>query len=181
MNDNENEKQIVDISKSIAPYWNDIIKYVTHGGTLTGYCEENNLEYSEVSEFSASMPMFKRQLNQAIKLRDNWVKERAMQELLKLSTLDVSEAYDSSGEPLPVTAIPDSIKKAITQIERKVFRDKDGQETITTKLRFTDKLKSIETLLKMHGLLAQKHEVTVAKTLEDLLTESMDKEANEQE
>lgn len=88
--------------------------------------------------------------------------DTVLQELLKIALVDVAEAYDDSGNLLPIKEMPKAIRQAISSIE-------DGE---IRKLRFYDKTKALELLGKHLKLFTELREISGKVTLEDLVSQS---------
>lgn len=99
-------------------------------------------------------------------------------ELLKLATVDLGKAFDSSGTILPINEMPEEVRKAISSIEVNELFDGQGSDKTVIgfmkKIRFWDKPKSLELLGKHLKLFTEKHEHTVKLALEDLVAGSND-------
>ena len=157
-------------------------RHVSMGGSATDYCRDLKIDYYEITQLINQSPIHKDMWRTAKEAREEWTRERINEEIMALAMVNIGDAYDSLGEPLPFDELPDSIKKAINMIDKSVRYDKEGCATTTTKLKFTDKLKALEMLGKNNGMFVQKHQVDTKITLESLIGASFkDDKKHEQE
>jgi len=151
------------------------LKHIANGGALTEFCRSQKIEYDDFMAVVKFNKHSRMQLKIAYEARREHTRERIVDEIMTMGTVDITGMFDEHGEPLSMAEIPDSIKRSIIGIDRSVRFDKDGNQTVTTKLKFTDKLKSLELMCKLDGLLVQKVHVKQEITLESLLTDSFKK------
>lgn len=74
-----------------------------------------------------------------------------LRELMRIAMVDVSKAFDASGNLLPLHEIPEDVRRAIAGIEiqeRAMGEDDDGLVLRTKKVKFWDKPKALELLGK---------------------------------
>lgn len=102
-----------------------------------------------------------------------------LRELLIIGKTDISKAYDSKGNLLPIDAIPEEIRRAIAGI--KVFEEFEGygKDRVkvgeTRELKLWDKPRALE-LLGRHLKLWTDKTVTNNFTIEQLVMGSMEEE-----
>ncbi|MBA3755319.1 MAG: terminase small subunit [Nitrosomonas sp.] len=99
-----------------------------------------------------------------------------LDEIRKLATVDLSQAYDRAGRLLHPTEMPEEVRKAIAGIEVMEEYEGKGQERTaigqTKKVKFYDKAKALELLGKHLVLFSEKHIHEGKITLEDLVSGS---------
>lgn len=100
--------------------------------------------------------------------------ETVLQELLRLATVDLSEAYDENGNLKQIHDIPVDVRRAIAGVEtyyEKVGSDEDGNPDLCTvkKLKFWDKTKALEMLGRHLKLFTDKVEHSGTVNLADRL------------
>lgn len=83
-----------------------------------------------------------------------------LKELLSLATLDLTEAYDESGNLKPLSQIPLRIRKAISVIDTYYEKVDDETYVPVKKIKFNDKVKALELLGKHLKLFTEKVEHT---------------------
>lgn len=87
-----------------------------------------------------------------------------LRELLALATVDVTRAYDETGQLRPLHEIPEDVRKAIAGLDvEQLFEGRgDSREHVGTlrKLKFWDKTKALEMLAKHKALLVEKLEIS---------------------
>ena len=87
--------------------------------------------------------------------------ERLMEELSAIAFSDQQDLYDDTGHIRPLSEIPESARRAISDITP---RD-DGKGIKSMKV--VDKTKALQLLAKIQGMLTDKVEVTIDETLAD--------------
>lgn len=96
-----------------------------------------------------------------------------LRELLMLATVDLSRAYDSFGQVLPMNEMPEEIRKCIAgfEVQEIFFGQGDDKQVggFTKKLKFWDKPKALELLGKHLKLFTDKVEHSGSFKLEDLV------------
>lgn len=151
----------------------EICSYIANGGALTDYASKNNVDYNDLYQWLISDNERREKLRQANIARSEWCKETILNELKSIATLNVADCYDHNGDPLPMDKLPTSLKKSIQSI-KKVIKSDDRGETITTEIKFFDKIKAINLLGKELGMFSNKVEVSGKVSLESLIGESFD-------
>ncbi len=87
---------------------------------------------------------------------------RVLREAARLAYSDIRELFDDAGNLLPIKKWPDDIAKAVASIEfvKKNVTAGDGKVDDVIKLRLWDKPRKLENLMKHHGQLTEKVEVS---------------------
>jgi phage terminase small subunit len=93
---------------------------------------------------------------------------RVLREAGRLAYSDIRKLYDEQGRLLPIRQWPDDIAAAVASIEtaRGNVDKGDGQFDQVTRIRLWDKPSKLANLMKHHGQLADKLEVSVTGTIE---------------
>ncbi len=92
-------------------------------------------------------------IDEALKARAARVEASAddvLRELTRLALVDVGEAFDAEGRLLPLASMPAEVRRAIVSMETGALG--------VVKVRFADKVKSLELLGKHHKLFVDKVE-----------------------
>ena len=154
-------------------FMNTIVGHISNGGTLITLAELWDVTVSDITKRISRNPEWKEDYKLALKARDEWEKERLLQELRAIATVDIREAYDENGRLKDIKDMPASVAAAISNIESAEEMSESGEVSATIrKVKFWDKAKAIETFLKKHGMLVDRSHVTVGKSLEDLVHEA---------
>ena len=97
--------------------------------------------------------------------------DRIVRELTFLGTADVSKAFDTEGNLLPIHEIPEDVRRAIAGFELVEERDENGEGTghMTKKVKFWDKNTSLLGLAKVFKMLTDRVDVKHTVTLETFL------------
>ncbi len=145
-------------------------KHIASGGSATTFCSNLGIKFYQLEEVINNNPIFKTVIKMAKLSRKEWLLERLDEELVQLGTVNLAGAFDASGEVKNLEDMPEDVKKSIAGID--ISYDKDGNKSV--KMKFTDKQKSLDMLMKREGLYQQKIQVDTKITLESLLTKSFD-------
>lgn len=151
----------------------EIVTWIGEGRTLREYSMAYGANHAQLFVWIMRDAKRREEYDAAVKLRDEYLRQNVIDELRNISTLDVSQAYDHNGDPLPMDKLPTSLKKSIQSI-KKVIKSDDRGETITTEIKFFDKIKAINLLGKELGMFSNKVEVSGKVSLESLIGESFD-------
>lgn len=86
-----------------------------------------------------------------------------LREILNSASIDISDAYDTNGNLLPINDMPEPLRKAIIQIETEELfdgRGKDREHIGTAKtIKIQDRLKALELLGKHLKMFTDVHEI----------------------
>ena len=91
--------------------------------------------------------------------------------LIMAVNTDPAEMYDSEGNILPVHKMPQHVRLCIERFECEDDKDKNKR---TSKVTMINKLVSLQMLGKAEKMFVDRHEVEVKRSLEDILTESLE-------
>jgi phage terminase small subunit len=120
-----------------------------------------------------SFAKVKREIDAAIARRAVRVEVKAddvLRELLRLGTVNITEAFDRNGALLPPHEIPEDVQRAIVSIETDEMTDAEGVVIgHTRKVKFSDKKGPLELLGRHLGMFAEKHELEAGSKLMELL------------
>lgn len=90
--------------------------------------------------------------------------ERALVEVARLAFNDPRKAFDDNGNLLPIKKWPDEVAAAISSIESEEFFSGRGEDKINVghikKIKFWDKGKQLELVMKHLGLLLDRIDIT---------------------
>lgn len=135
--------------------------------------------YSKKTAYSSGSRLLKRaevknRIDEIVKQQvDNITitSDRIIKELAFLGTADVSKAFDTNGNLLPIHEIPEDVRRAIAGFELVEERDENGEGTghMTKKVKFWDKNTSLLGLAKVFKMLTDKVEHEHKVTLENFL------------
>lgn len=99
--------------------------------------------------------------------------EVILRELLRIATVDISQAFDEMGGLKPLNEIPEDVRRAIAGIEvSEIFdgsRDQKHAIGLNRKVKFWDKPKALEVLGKHLKLFTDRVEHSGSMTLEQLV------------
>lgn len=153
-----------------------IFDNVANGGSLIELCEVWQVPYHFMSRWLYADETRKKMYNDALDARIEWTIQRLLGELKALAFLDVRKIFDENHALLPADQWPADVAKAIAGLDVTEQFEMDGSKKVFSgylkKVKFYDKLKSIDLLGKQLGMFVQKHEVSGRLTLEDLVAGS---------
>lgn len=106
--------------------------------------------------------------------------DHVLQELFRIATCDIGQAFNDDGTMKPIHEIPEDVRRAIQAVEVEQLFDGTGQDRYqvghTKKIRFWDKNKALEMLGKHFKLYTDKIEVDGKVTLEQLVAAANQKD-----
>lgn len=159
----------------------DIAAHVANGGSLIGLCQVWDIRYSDVVVwiYKKDHPERQELYENAMKAGTEWAFNRVLDEVKALGFTDLADAYDESGNLKDVQQMPANLRAAIAGIDvteefsgRGESREKIGY---TKKLKLFDKLKALELLGKQLGMFADRLNVKIGLSLEQLVDGSREK------
>lgn len=154
---------------------NDICVHCAAGGTLVTLSESWNVRYADLCQWINQDKDRFEAYRLALNDRTEWVKETVLAELRMIALSDLREAFNANGTLKDIKDLPKSIARAIASVEVEDLFAGKGEERVhigyTKKVKFWDKTKSIEMVMKNLGLLVERHVFQGVK-LEDLLAAS---------
>jgi phage terminase small subunit len=102
--------------------------------------------------------------------------DEVLQGLTMAARFDIADLYDSTGAMIPVHELPPEVRLCLERIEYdEIFTGEGKNRKVigrTAKVHAMSKHKALELLAKHHKLLTDKFEVTVKRSLEEILDES---------
>ena len=151
----------------------NVFAHIANGGTLITLAEAWGVRHSDISGYIGKRPQLMHEYTAAMMARDEWEKERCLQELRAIATLDVRQAYNEDGTLKNVRDMPPQLAAALQSVETdELFEGNGADRTMigyTKKVKFWDKAKAIELFMKKHGLLVERVKVQHTMKLEDLI------------
>ncbi len=110
-------------------------------------------------------------------IRTEITADKVLSETYLLASADIAEAFDETGALKPIREIPKRLRLAISSVEvDKLFEPgPDGREHVgyTQKIKFWDKVKTLELLGKHLKLFSDRVELGVDQTLGAIITDMM--------
>lgn len=156
----------------------DVFAHIANGGTLINLAEAWGVRHSDISAFIGSKPDLRARYDFALVVRSEWEVERCLQELRAIMMVDIRDAYNERGELKNVRDLPAPLAAALQSVETDELFEGHGDDRtqigVTRKLKFWDKAKAIELFMKKHGLLVERKDIRITRTLEDILSASHD-------
>ena len=135
-----------------------IDRNATQAAIHAGYAPKNaRITASQLLTKPNIQAELNKKLNVIAKRNDITV-DRIVQELTRIGTVDIRDAFDENGNLKPIKEIPEDVARAIAGIEVDDLFEGSGREKekigYTRKIRLTDKVRALETLgkhFKMFG------------------------------
>lgn len=127
----------------------------TQAAIRAGYSEKTagsiSFENLQKPEIQDAIDEKRRQLSEKTGINQS----RVLKEYAKLAFLDPSLFYDENGLLIPIQDLPNEVSAALTGIECTRHTLGDGEDRdieYTTKIKFADKIKALDSLAKHLGL-----------------------------
>lgn len=150
-----------------------IFAHIANGGTLINLAAIWGVRHSDISGYLGKNPKLMQEYTVAMMARDEWERERCLQELRAIATVDIRQAYNDDGTLKSVRDMPPELAAALSIVESEELYQGVGEERTligySKKVKFWDKAKAIELFMKKHGLLIERKQVSVTHRLEDII------------
>ena len=134
-----------------------LFDHIANGGSMTEWCSNNRLRYSDVMRMIRASVEHKKQYDAAMIDRQEWAKERVLSEVKSLAMYTLKDLFNEDGSRKKAHELPDDLITAIKEI------DADGG------IKFQDKTKAIDMFGKQLGLFIEKKELSGTLTLEQMI------------
>ena len=141
---------------------NELCSAVSMGGSAIDFCVENNLRYDLLIAWIFDDKDRTAKYNGALEARGEWMIQRVLLELKRMSTVDVREAYNENGTLKDIASLSPELAACIAGIEvDEIFEGSGPARTwtgYTKKVKFWDKNSALEKLGKTLALFVDRHE-----------------------
>lgn len=129
--------------------------HIAEGGSGIDWAEAHGIPYRELHDWAMTKPRDKKYTS-AIFARNEWTRQQLLGTLRDVSFADITEVYNPDGSIKPYAQWSQRCRMAVSSVE--ITESSDG-EIRTKKLKFTDRLKAIELLMKNFGMLIENVQV----------------------
>jgi len=147
--------------------------HVSCGGSLISFARMRNVSYYHLRRWLKSDKDREKVYQAALKERDEWSRERILDELRLIAQLDISEILDANGSIVNPELWPAHIKANVASIEVKEEFEMEGRKRVfsgyTKRIKFHDKLKAIEMIGRNLKLWNAEKDTGQGMNLEDIL------------
>lgn len=135
-------------------------------------CEREGIRIRNKPHVAAAI----RAMDEAMMKKFKVTNERIMQELACLAFNDPGDYFRSDGSVKPIHEIPEEARRALAGLDiNELFEWQDGERVFNgfcKKLKITNKLGALEQLVKIQGMITNKHELSADDDLAELLTKA---------
>ena len=136
---------------------NDLCDFISDGGTLSEYCETNDLRYRLVMDWLDSNPDNGTRYDKAIKNREKMLQDRVLSTLRNAAEVDPRNLYGAGGALLHPHEMPDGMAHSLTEV---VETENVRSGEVTRKIKFTPRHSASMDLGKHLGMFREKVELT---------------------
>ena len=126
-----------------------LCRHISEGGSGIDWAEAHGVPYGELHQWALAKPRTDR-YNAALFARNEWTRQRLLGTLRDLAFADITDVYNPDGTIKPYAQWSSRSRMAVSSVE--ITESRDGDIT-TKKLKFADKLKAIELMMKNMGML----------------------------
>ena len=155
----------------------NICERVAEGESLTIIAPETGHTYGQMRRMIRNNDEAEKHYKQALEDRKEWVIERVLAEIRRVSLVDIRKLYDEHGCLLAVKDWPDEMGAAVASVKSTELFDGYGKdrESIghTKEVKLWGKEKSWELIGKNLQLFTERVEVSGRVTLEDLIDQTV--------
>lgn len=149
------------------PDLDDICDHVANGGTLAKYCDDNDLNFGKVSFWIKEDGLRNQKYKDALACRKEWSVQRLCGMVMEMASFDPASVFTKSGEMKPISDWPPAARAALSQFE--------SVGSVPTKVKFVDRLKSLEVLGRAMGMFEKtEKETSRDKSFAELVRASME-------
>lgn len=167
--------------------------FITAGGTLASFArrgggsdvlgvpdaaEDVSLVFSLVAAWIETDDARRKRYRSAIEVREQHHKDEIVEQLRNMVTCDILEAFNNDGTLKAIDQIPRGVRHWIAGMEIDELWEGRGenrtQTGITRKIKFFDKVRSTELLMRNLSMLIDKHQIA-GVTLAELLAGDSEK------
>ena len=134
-----------------------IFDHIANGGSAIDIAQMWGLSYVKLMRHIKSKKDLSEKYEEALKLREEWARERVISEVNSLATFNIKDAFNPDGSFKKAYELPEKLTAAIKEI------DSDGG------LKFQDKLKALDLFGKQMGLFTEKKEISGHLSLESIV------------
>jgi len=136
---------------------------IASGDNLVNFCRELDIPYVAVNEWIQEDEDRRTQYKQALDVRETHNKEVVVGELMRMLTVDITQAFDENHALKPIDQIPEDVRRCIASLELSEIwgQSVEGdriQTGVLKKIKFWDKNKATELMAKHLKMLVEKHE-----------------------
>jgi hypothetical protein len=154
----------------------EICEHVSEGGTLITLAKKWDVSYGTLTNWIHADKAREQRYLKALNDREEWSKERILQELRTIGLVDIRDLINEEGGLRPKSEWPEEVSRSISSIEITELREDGEGIGEVKKIRLNDKIKALELVGKNLRLFTDKVELSGQVTLADLVTASQKKE-----
>ena len=151
----------------------EIFAHVANGGDLITLSENYQIKYNDLADWIRNDTNRCKRLGDADHAAGEWVKRRIINEIKRISLVDMREIYNEDGSLKEVKDWPEDLARSLASVEVDDLYEGVGKDRkkvgYTKKIKLIDKLKALELLGKQHDMFVQRHSVKMGMTLEELV------------
>lgn len=125
------------------------------GGSPIDFCTTHNIRYDLLVHWLYDDPARRDRYTHAIDARTEWIVQRILLELTRLSTADVREAFNNDGSAKRLDELSPELAACISSITV----GEDGKQRVRFR-SMTDKIKCLEMLGKNFAMFIERHDHT---------------------
>jgi phage terminase small subunit len=143
-----------------------------HPNASKSTCGKAGLEYRHTGRVDAAI---KRMMLEGL-AETEITQERILRELACLAFVDPIHYLNADGSPKPLSEVPEHARRAISGLDVSEIWEGTGKHRrfvgFIKKLGITNKAKALETLVRIYGMITEKHELSASEDLAALLTKA---------
>lgn len=149
-----------------------LVDWIIAGGTTTGYCVRHDLHYPILARWLTESERSRR-MQSADLMRDRNLWERTIERMREFIEHDPAMLYNENGKLLKISEMSIAARRTLVGMESVEMLDDEGNLMgYTKKVKFFDPAKAAELMGKFLKMFVQKHELTVSKSLAEILEEN---------
>ena len=157
-----------------------VCENVAEGARLVELAQMLEVPFGAFSMWVKNNPTNREKFEHAIQVRGEWGQDVILSELRRIASTDIRHFFDKNGILKEPHDWPLDLARAVSSIKVRELFDNQGNKVGEQKeIKLWDKVKGLELLGNNLKMFTEKHEHSVAKTLEQLVSESINQTAGE--
>lgn len=154
----------------------NVYKHMANGGSILDLAEMWKIRFSDMMYWIHKDATRKQLYDDALQAQAEWAVRRVLQEVQRIGTADVRDAYMEDGSMKPLSQMSKEVSATIREIETLDYFEGSGESRthvgIIRKVKFWNKLDAIKMMMTNLGMLIERVEHSGKVSLEKLIEEA---------
>jgi hypothetical protein len=154
---NEYKKNFLDITSQerSADTLDNVCSHMANGGDIFNLADEWRVRGGDMIRWLNEEPQKEKYLA-ALDSRVEWVMQRILAELKRISLVDIRGIFDENGALKNINDWPDDVARAISGVQIDELTEDGVKIGLTKRIKLIDKIRALELQMKNLGMLTEK-------------------------